>query len=102
MAVTCVVYAPDLAQWKCAWSPGRTTTLPTPNATNLVSSNDFPEPNVKNTLHDRVDPILRMLVRHHFCATRQMHPNRVWTGLGRITNQNREPSGRWKRGKGLP
>ena len=28
IAITCVTYSPDFAQWKCQVSPGKTMTLP--------------------------------------------------------------------------
>src|ERR1700733_689826 len=44
IAVTCVTYSPDFAQWKCQVSPGRTMTLPGGYASTLLPLNCSPSP----------------------------------------------------------
>jgi hypothetical protein len=44
MALTCVMYSPDFAQWKWGWPPGKITTLPGECAVSLFSSNSSPRP----------------------------------------------------------
>ena len=44
IAVTCVTYSPDIAQWKWGVSPGRTRTLPGGYAWSFSASNSSPMP----------------------------------------------------------
>src|SRR6478672_13869730 len=47
----------------------------------LFAIERLPEPDVKDTRHDRVDAILWMLVRHQFRTVRHLDPDHVRTGF---------------------
>jgi hypothetical protein len=67
------MYSPDLAQWK--WD-------------------------VEDVGHDRVDAVLRVLVRHEFHAGRHLDANNVGAGFRRFADDHREASGGGNAGKG--
>src|SRR6266403_4498947 len=62
----------------------------------------FSEADIENARKDCIDAILRVLVRHHFCARWQPNAYQVGPGFCRFANQNGEARSRWKGGKGLP
>ena len=46
----------------------------------LVAVELIAKADVEHARHDRVDPVLRMPVRHQFCAARRLHPDDVRAG----------------------
>ena len=74
MAVICITYSPDFAQWKCHVSPGRTITQPGGYACTFIAVEMFAQADVENAGHDCVDPVLRVFVRHQFCTGRRFDP----------------------------
>src|SRR5579871_145092 len=60
------------------------------------------EPDIEDTRHHRIDPVLRMLVRHQFRAAGHLHPHLIWAGLGGASDHHRKPSAGREGGKRLP
>jgi hypothetical protein len=102
MAVTRVTYSPDFAQWKCHVSPGKTTTLPGGYALSFSVSNRSPQTDVKATRKDSVDTVLRVPMQHEFHTRRQLDPDRVSSGLSRLSNDHGQSGRRWKCRERLP
>ena len=90
MPLTCEMYSPDFAQWKCGVLPGRTITLPGGYAFNLSASKFFAEPDIKHSGNDGVDPILRMHMRHQFYSAGYFYPNDIWAGFCGVAYQDCE------------
>jgi len=68
----------------------------------LVAVEMIAEADVEHARHDRVDPVLRMPVRHQFCAAGRLHPDDVRAGLGGMADDDGKTHGRRKGRKGLP
>jgi len=68
----------------------------------LLSVELITNPDVENAGNDRIDPILGVFVRHQLHTTRYLDPDRVGTGLRRLTNENCKPCRRRECRKRLP
>jgi hypothetical protein len=66
MAVTCVTYSPDFAQWKWDVLPGRMTTLPGGIRLHFIAIKLIAEADVENARYDCVHSVLRVFVWHQF------------------------------------
>ena len=102
MAVTCVTYSPDFAQWKCHVLPGRTTTLPGGCALRSSGSNRVAQADVKDARNHRVNSILRVLMRHKFHASGHLDPDQIRSGLSRVSNKHGQSRRRRKRRERFP
>src|SRR5262249_53593691 len=66
----------------------------------LVAVKLIAEADVEHVEHDRVDPVLRMLMRHESCAVWCLDPDDIRAGLGGMTNEDSKTHRRrkgWKR-----
>ena len=68
----------------------------------LVAVELIAKADVEHARHDRVDPVLRMPMRHEFCAARRLDPDDVRAGLGGMADEDGETHRRRKRRKRLP
>ena len=68
----------------------------------LVAVKPIAEADVEHARHDRVDPVLRMPMRHEFCAARRLDPDDVRAGLGGMADDGGKTHRRWKGRKWLP
>src|SRR5258708_7094657 len=68
----------------------------------LVAVERLAESDVEDAGHNRVDAILRMLVRHQFRAVRHLHSDHVGTRFGGMADHDRQAGPRRKRREGLP
>src|ERR1700730_1754933 len=67
-----------------------------------VAIEPLAEPDIKYAGHDRVDPILRVFVRHQFHSGRYLNPDDIRARLGGLTNDDSEPHRWWKRSERFP
>jgi hypothetical protein len=102
MAFTCVMYSPDLAQWKCEVWPGRTITVPGGVRLQLFSIELIAEANVKDAGNHGVYPILGVFVWHQLNGARHLHPDDVRAFVRRVTHNNGEAHRRRERREWLP
>ena len=68
----------------------------------LVAVELIAEADVEHARHDRVDPVLRMPVRHQLCAAGRLHPDHVRSGLGGIADEHGKTHRRRKGRKRFP
>jgi len=88
VVVPCVARQNDDAAWRI----GR----------QFVDVELFTEPDVKDARYDRVNSVLRMSMRCKLYARRQFDPDHIRARLRRLTDNDGEARGRWKRRKRLP
>jgi len=55
-----------------------------------------PESNIEHARYHRVDAVFGVLMWHEFGAVRRFDADDVRTGLGRMTDEDREENSRWK------
>ena len=67
-----------------------------------VAVKGFAQTNVEDARHDRIDPILRMPMRHQLCSAWRLNPDHVRAGLGGVADDDGKAHRRWNRRKGLP
>src|SRR5215471_11845474 len=68
----------------------------------VIAVESIAEADVEHARHDRVDPVLRMPVRHQFCAAGRLHPDDIRAGFGGMADDDGKTHRRRKRRKGLP
>src|ERR1700681_237164 len=68
----------------------------------LVGIEFIPQTNVEDSRNYGVDAILRMAMRHQLHAARHFDPDHVWSRFRRLTHDDGQPDGRWKRRERFP
>jgi hypothetical protein len=102
IAVTCVTYSPDFAQWEMGRVARENDHSAGRIGFQLTCVEFITQSDIKDTGNHGIDSILWVLVRHQLHAVGRFDPDCIGAGLQGLTHDDGQPDRRWERRERFP